>query len=263
MIRRIAGRAGEVCLAAAAVFIIAACLVLDPPANADPSDRELAGTLVRLLGEKFSPESLEVTVAGSRAYAEMRGVVLSGIRIDGMRLDAMLINAGSVTAEDARDLASLIGYSKGELTLLERDVNAYFDSNDTRGFSNLVFDFSGEGFRADGIFTASLLFTFRIRLAATGHLALKSYGVDLDGVSIYVENIKQPSSLTDKILSRVNPLIEWDSIPFRVAFKDIRMDDDSAVMTGYPERMDGGETAVWMPDAPDTQDTMMKEDASR
>ncbi|MDR1472600.1 MAG: hypothetical protein LBS75_08750 [Synergistaceae bacterium] len=245
MSRDAIGRGHGIFKAIAVIFIAAACLAEESPAFADPSERKLADTLVRLLGEKFAPESLEVTVAGGRAYAEMRGVVLSGIRIDAMKLDALLVDAGRVEAADVSSLASLIGYSRGELVLLERDVNAYFDSNDTRGFSNLAFDFSNGGFRANGIFTASFLFTFRIRLAASGRLALRANGVDLDGVAIYVENIEQPASLTDKILSRVNPLIKWDSIPFRVAFKDIFMDDVSAVMTGYPERIESGETAAW------------------
>jgi hypothetical protein len=239
------GRIGEMFLVTATVFIIAVCLISGLPDIADSSDRKMADTLVNLLGEKFSPESLEVTVNGSSAYAEMRGVVLSGIRIDTMKLDALLVNADQVEGKDVKFLASLIGYSKGELILLERDVNAYFDSNDTRGFSNLVFNFTPDGFRADGIFTASMLITFRIRLAALGRLALKSDGVNLDDVSIYVENVKQPSALTNHILSRVNPLIEWDSIPFKVTFKEIRMDEDSAVMTGYPERVTGGATSVW------------------
>jgi hypothetical protein len=185
-----------------------------------------------------------VTVRESRAFAEMRGAVLSRIRIDTMRLDALLTNLDQPLSEDAESLASLIGYSRGEIVLLERDVNDYFSANDTRGFSNLVFNFKPGGFRAEGIFSATFLFTIRIRLAAAGILSLGSDGVYLDDVNIYTEGVKQPDMLTNQVLSRVNPLIEWSSIPFKVQFREISMDDDAARMTGYPKPLEGA-AYIW------------------
>lgn len=210
-----------------------------------PSDAEMAQHVANLLGEKFKPESVTVTVKESRAYAEMKGSVLSKIRIDTMRLDALLTNRDKPLVNDVNSLSSLIGFSRGEIILLEKDVNAYFDNNDTKGFSHLVFDFTPQGFKANGVFSADFLFTLRIRLAATGNLALKSDGVYLDNVAIYVENLKQPASLTNQIISRVNPLIEWRDIPFKVEFKTVTMDDRSARMTGSPQKVTGGSSATW------------------
>jgi hypothetical protein len=215
------------------------------PAYADTSDSKMASHIADLLGEKFSPDSLSVTVKESRAYAEMKGVVLSGIRIDSMRLSALLTNKGDALSDDVDSLASLIGYSKGELILLEDDVNAYFDENEQSGFSKLNFDFSPAGFKANGIFSAEFLFTLRIRLEARGVLELKRDGVYLSGVAIYVENIKQPDALTKQIVSRVNPLLEFSDIPFKVEFDTITMSDSSAKMSGMPEKITGGSTAVW------------------
>lgn len=208
------------------------------------TDLEMARHIASLLGGKFKPEWVSVTVRDSRAYAEMKGATLDKIRIDTMRLDALITDRLAPLSDDVDSLASLIGYSKGELVLLEQDVNAYFDNNDTRGFSNLVFDFKPEGFSANGVFTAALLFTIRIRLGATGVLALQPDGVYLDNVKIYTEKIKQPDMLVSQILSRINPLIEWASIPFKVEFKEISMDEDAARMTGFPESIEG-DTAVW------------------
>lgn len=232
-------------IAVLALFF-AVCLValLPCPSRADVSDQEMARHIASLLGEKFSPESVTVTVRESRAYAEMEGAVLSRIRIDRMRLDAILTNRDQPLSNDVESLTDLIGYSRGEIVLLERDVNAYFGNNDTRGFSNLVFDFKPEGFRAEGLFSATFLFTLRIRLAATGVLALASDGAYLEDVRIYAENIKQPDMLTDQVLSRVNPLIEWSDIPFKVEFKTVLMDDEAACMTGAPQPFEGA-THVW------------------
>jgi hypothetical protein len=216
-----------------------------PPAYAGFTDSEMASHMANLLGEKFSPESLSVTVKDSSAYAEMRGVVLSGIRIDSMRLSALLANRDAALSDDVDSLASLIGYSKGELILLEDDVNAYFDQNEQRGFSKLHFDFSPSGFKANGVFSAEFIFTLRIRLEARGILELKRDGVYLGNVSVYVEKIKQPDSLTKQIVSRVNPLLEFGDIPFSVKFDTLTMSDSSAEMSGSPEKFAGGSTAVW------------------
>lgn len=227
--------------------VIVFCLSLLSPhaAAAEPSDKQTAEHIVKLLVEKFTPESVSVTVKDSYAFAEMKGALLSKVRIDTMKLDAILINRDKPLSDDVKSLSSLIGYSKGEIVLLEKDVNDYFKQNTSSGFSNLVFDFKPNGFRADGLFTASFLVTLRIRLAATGVLELKPDGVYLGNVSIFVENMKQPGSLTDQIISRINPLIEWSDVPFKVEFKTISMDDRSATMTGYPKKLAGGITSVW------------------
>ena len=223
------------------------CLIVFLPysASAEPSDGQTAEHIVKLLAEKFTPESISVTVKDSYAFAEMKGAVLSKIRIDTMKLDAILINRDKPLSDDVKALSSLIGYSKGEIVLLEKDVNDYFLKNTSSGFSNLVFDFKPDGFRADGLFTASFIVTLRIRLAATGVLNLKPDGVYLGNVAIFVEKMKQPDSLIDQIISRINPLIEWSDVPFKVEFKKITMDDRSATMTGDPKKLTGGSTAVW------------------
>jgi hypothetical protein len=216
-------------------------------ALAAASDAEMARHITSLLGAKFQPESLTVTVRESHAYAEMKGAIMGGIRIDTMKLDALLTNREKELSDDVASLSSLIGYSRGELILLEKDVNAYFNNNDTKGFSKLTFDFTPKGFSARGLFSADFIFKLRIRLAAFGVLGLSHDGVNLENVEIYVEKIKQPELLTEQIVSRVNPLLEWSDIPFKVEFKTVIMDDNSARMTGNPRTFSGGSSAVWAP----------------
>lgn len=210
-----------------------------------PTDKEMAAHMAKLLGGEFSPDNLTVTVKDSHAYAEMTGAIVSGIRIDTMRLEAVITGRQNPLVDDVDALASLIGYSRGEIVLTEKDVNAYFAVNEKSGFSKLTFDFTPSGFRASGIFSADFIVKLRIRLAAEGVLALKGDGVYLDKVSIFVEKLKQPASLTNQIVARVNPLIEWRSIPFKVEFRKITMDETSARMTGNPRKFEGGSTASW------------------
>lgn len=209
------------------------------------TDGEIARHMAILLGREFQPDYVTVNVKESRAYAVMEGATLSKIRIRSMRLDALLTDRDSPLSDDVRSLAGMIGFSRGELTLTERDINDYFATNETSGFSGLAFDLHPDGFSAKGLFTAQMWITIRIRLGATGRLGLGSDGVFLRDVKIYTENVKQPDLITDQILDRINPLITWDRIPFKVEFKDIVMDDEQAMMTGYPAEMSDGESYTW------------------
>ena len=56
----------------------------------------------------------------------------------------------------------------------------------------------------------------------------------------------QPQAITDQIIKRVNPLVEFKEIPFPVTFKIITMNETEAKMTGFPQKFKGGVTAVWM-----------------
>lgn len=229
------------------LFIMSALMLsaLSSAAFAEVSDMELAEHIARLLANEFTPEEISVTVSEGSAYAQMRGGVMSKIRIDEMKLDAVLTGRDLPLSDDIHSLSSLIGYSRGEIVLLERDVNAYFEENETSGFSGLKFDFTPTGFTAEGVFTTDLLITLNIDLAASGVLTLKKDGVHIDSVKIYTQGIKQPDLIANEVVERVNPLVGWDQIPFRVDFKDLEMDDTSAKMTGYPEPLDEGETYVW------------------
>jgi hypothetical protein len=231
-------------------MIIAAALFL--PAAFAPSeclgltDFDMATALAEKLGGEFNPESLSVKVLGSRAYAKAGGVFLNGVRVDALQIEAMLTSS-EVPEGDAESLASVIGYSWGDVTLLVSDVNDYFREHESRGFSDLKVEFTPEGFRASGIFTASLLFTFRIKLEASGKFGLRPDGVYIEDAKVYIQNVKQPGFLVKEMMDRANPLLEWSEIPFRIAFRTIDMTERSATMSGNPHDFDGGASVVWNP----------------
>ncbi|MDR1508464.1 MAG: hypothetical protein LBS53_02365 [Synergistaceae bacterium] len=238
-------RGQKIFLKVLAVFLILSGAALEHAECAVLTDGEMARTLARKLGDEFAPEYLRVKVLDSHAYAEAKGVYLSGVRVDTLKIEAILTSAEAPEDGGVESLASLIGYSWGEVVLLAEDINKYFAEYETRGFSNLAVVFSPEGFRAAGIFTTSLLFTLRVRLSATGNFALKPDGVYISDAAIYIENHRQPGFIIDQALKRANPLITWSEIPFKVVFKNIDMTESSATMTGNPRDFDGGETAVW------------------
>ncbi|MDR1651552.1 MAG: DUF2993 domain-containing protein [Synergistaceae bacterium] len=245
------GGLGKFSLYLAAVLAVFFFLLRAPGVCEAVSDDEMARHLAMRLGDEFEPESLFVTVSDSRAYAEARGVYLSGVRLDTLKLEAIL-GTYDLPEEDGgvEALASLIAYSWGEVVLLEEDINRYFKAHETRGFSGLNVKFSESGFRAEGIFSASFLFTLRMRLQATGTFALKPDGVYIADADIFVEGLRQPGFLVSQVMERANPLIEWSEIPFKITFKEIYLDDSSATMTGGPQSFREGASAVWEKDRP-------------
>jgi hypothetical protein len=221
-----------------AAFAPSECLAL--------SDFGMASALAEKLGDEFNPESLSVKVLDNHAYAEARGVFLSGVRVDTLKIEAML-SSSEVPEGDAESLASIIGYSWGEVTLLASDVNDYFRENESRGFSDLKVELSPEGFRASGVFTASLLFTFRIKIAASGKFGLRPDGVYIEDAMVYIQNVKQPGFLVREMMERANPLLKWSEIPFRVMFKTISVTEHAATMSGAPRDFEEGELVTWNP----------------
>jgi hypothetical protein len=245
----IAGKSGYLKICLKFMIIVTAFLLpamLVPPECLGMTDFEMASALAEKLGDEFNPESLSVKVLGNRAYAEAGGVFLSGVRVDTLKIEAML-SSYEVPEGDAESLASIIGYSWGEVTLLASDINDYFRKNEARGFSGLEVGLSPEGFRVSGLFTASLLFTFRIKIAAAGKFGLRPDGVYIEDAMVYVQNVRQPGFLVKEMMESANPLLEWGEIPFRVVFRTIAMTERSATMSGNPRDFGGGVPVRWNP----------------
>ncbi len=231
------------------LILLAALIFIPSGASAGEHEKQIAKEIGNQLITLFKPDAVKVVISngGSFAWAETKGAVIEGIRIDTMKLRAMLKEVPkSVDSNDKYMLANLIMMSEGEAVLLEKDVNDYFLKGvDTKGFTNLKFDFTPSGFVANGLFTAKFIVTIRIRLMAKGVLGMRPDGVYLEKTNIYVENVKQPDSLTNMILDRINPLLPFTKIPFPVKFKSITMDDNAAVMTSNPKLFTDGESWSW------------------
>lgn len=219
------------------------------PVSAGEKEKRTAEEIGSLLVSLFHPDSIIVKISngGSFAWVETSGASIDGIRIDKMKLMAMLKSfPKTIQSEDKYELANLIHMSYGEAHLREKDVNDYFLRGvDTSGFSNLKFDFTPQGFKANGLFSAKFIFDIRIRLSAKGVLGLREDGVYLENTSIFVEGIKQPETLTNMIIGKVNPLLPFNKIPFPVSFKKITMTETEAIMTSNPQPFDEGELWTW------------------
>lgn len=231
-------------------FALLSALFFSFTAGAEAAgEAQKARVMGQRLVELFTPESISVTISdgGGFAWVEAKGAVIDKIRVEDLKLRAMIKNDGEKFDMNDKDaLAKQILMSRGELTLLEKDVNKLFSGDiETKGFSNLVFDFKPDGFTANGVFTAQFLFTIKIRLRAHGNLALQPDGVYIENVKIYTEGVPTPDGLVKMVTDRINPLLSFSKIPFPTEFKTVIMNDSAAVLTGNPEKFEGGKTWRW------------------
>lgn len=203
-----------------AIFTIFTILGNAVPAQALPEDSEVAQRLADALFNRFAPEYIAVTVNGDRSFVDAKGLLLDGVRVQSIRLDARI--------DPTMDkLESMVRFSRGELTLLERDINSHFAKNEESGFKDLRFTLTPMGFEAQGTYSARIIFNINIRLKAQGQLALKPDGIYLEQVAFFVEGRRQPELFTQEVLKSLNPILSTSDLPFPVIFKGIRMDQGS------------------------------------
>ncbi|WP_172634041.1 LmeA family phospholipid-binding protein [Thermanaerovibrio velox] len=204
-----------------ALLLLGALVLFARPHSAmggDADNLKTAQWICDALFSRFSPEEASVTVNGQRAFVTVKGLSLDGVRVERIRLDAKI-------DPSAKDLSSMVLFSRGELLLLEKDINSYFAKNEESGFRDLRFRLTPSGFEAQGIYSAKFIFNITVRLKANGVLALKPDGIYLDQVGFFVEGRRQPEFFTNEVLRSLNPILSTSDLPFPVLFKQVQMGD--------------------------------------
>lgn len=236
------------------IFVLLAAILLAAsacgPLFAGEDESGEAAAIGGLLVKKCAPESVDVTVSqgGKLAWIEMTGSRQGAVRVESMKLLARLkARPQSSDLSGGKQLAGLIESSDAEITLLEKDVNSCFAAVPAQegGLSDLVFDFRPGGFTARGIYTTRLLFEIKLHLEAEGRLGLRADGLYIEDPVVKTEGLRQPDSVAREIVSRINPLLSFSSLPFPATFKRVTMTDAAAVMSGDPRPLSGGESWSW------------------
>ncbi|MDD4159491.1 MAG: hypothetical protein PHO18_00925 [Synergistaceae bacterium] len=230
------------------LLIIAVFCVFPSISSAEVRIEEKVG---KLLVNEFDPERITVqaTGGGSFLYAKATGIVIEGVRIESVSLYAMMKEPPNNISEYDKDrkykLADLIHYSRGEVVLLEKDFKDYArkEIEDIKGFKNLDCDFSKNGIRVSGAYTATFLFKFNIRMEVLSKLAFNDSGLNLTDTTLYVAGVKQPEYITSQLIERINPLIAKEKIPFPDRITSINFTDDRIVITGDPKPLK--DAKVW------------------
>lgn len=196
----------------------------------------------QLYGILKQPDSLKVIVNGEDLWIEAKGANIDGVRIENISIRAKLKKG--IDSYDKENPANLIESSEGELVLLEADVNNYFAKEGAiKGFSELIFDFNGKGFNAEGKYAAEFLFNLTVPLSASGKLGIENDAVYLKETILSIQGISATETISQLIVDKLNPLLSFKKIPFPITFDKIIMSDISAKMTANPKPFSKG--AAW------------------
>lgn len=218
-------------------------IFLSSSAEAANTDLVMANEIGTQLYELLNhPESLKVIVNNGEVWVTAHGSDMDGVRADIIKIRAKLKKG--VLVYNKEYPSDSIESSEGEIVLLEKDINNYFSKEaNTKGFSNLKFDFTSNGFSANGNYTADFLLNFVVQLSAFGKLGLEKDGVYLKETVLSLQGINASDTISQLIVNKLNPLLSFSKIPFPIAFNKIIMDTVSATMTANPKPLSCG--SVW------------------
>ena len=228
-------------------FTLMTLLVFSLPATAlaeKTEEYEYAEAVGSLISILFTPEQTEVTVQGKSAWIKATGAKLDNIRAEKIIFRANFKEDVKKTVKNRKpeEILKNIDFAEGELVIFEKDINSFFAGEEIKGFTNLSFDFTPSGYRAKGDYKSDFTFGRSLHLEVTGNLAPMSDGIYFAGTDIYINGSKQPGKLSEIIISTINPLLSYKDIPFKIEFKEIKMDDNSITATSDPKMIDGGST---------------------
>lgn len=211
--------------------------------EASKTDQAMANDIGVQLYELLNhPESLKVIVNNGVIWVTAHGSDMDGVRADSIKIRAKLKKG--VLVYNKENPSESIESSEGEVVLLEKDINNYFSKeSNIKGFSNLKFDFTSNGFTANGSYTAEFLLNFVVELSAYGKLGLEKDGVYLKETVLSLQGISASSSISQLIVNKLNPLLSFSKIPFPITFNKVVMDTVSATMTSNPKPLLSG--SIW------------------
>lgn len=225
-----------------AFLLLIALFVLPIAAKGASNEQKIANEIGEQLYDLLKrPDNLKVTVNNRSIWVDVKGAEMDGVRVESVKIRAELKD--KVSSYNKEKPAESIESSKGEIILLEKDVNDYFSKTaKVKGFSELNFDFSPKGFTAKGKYSAEFLLNLLVDISASGRLGIENDSVFLKDTLLYIQGISATESISQMIVNKINPLLTFEKIPFPITFNEIVMSDLSATMTAHPKPLLTGST---------------------
>lgn len=231
-------------LASFAILFTAAAAFAAP--GTPSADEERASQLKAALGKKFAPEWMEVSIEGGpdeKGFVKKASVRAKGAVIDKLRVDSLVMEAADIQFNDPADWDRKLkvrsaGLTKSRGVILERDINAAMVKSLSRDkkWKSISMDLSPQRIKAVGVYETHFLFKLRFLVKLTGILAASP-----DGKQIYIRDYKinvsgmtMPQGLTEDVIEKVQPIIDFRESVFPVSVKKIVMDDESISFVSDP-----------------------------
>lgn len=196
--------------------------------------------LFRFFITKFEPESMTMTVDREpddeghlgRVVIDVRGARVDDMRIDHISveaLDTLFTPVSQWDLEGVKVREMLMAYT--DATLLEKDVNEViqkktFGKGDDH-WQNISIDFREGTIHAQGNYIARFLFTFNILIEIDGVLDIVDHKeIWIDDYTLRVNRRDVPQSLTERAISKIQPILDLGKFVFPLRLHTIEQTED-------------------------------------
>ncbi len=227
-----------------AVFLFAAG---DGWAQAAPqSEADRAALLKAALEKKFSPQSMEVRLEGgpdAKGFVKKAAVRAKGAVIDKLRVESLVMEASDLQFNPPEEWEKHLevksaGDTRSRGVILETDINAAMKESvkGDRKWKSIRMDLSPTQIKAVGVYETHFLFKLHLVVKLTGKLAASPDGkqIFIRDYKLNVSGLTMPQGLTEDVIEKVQPIIDFRESVFPVSVKKIVMDETSISFVSDP-----------------------------
>jgi hypothetical protein len=244
-------RTGAALLSLNLAAILLTSALVPPSAAAPPSappvtaaqkakGQQVTAELERLLRQRVSSPGGKLTLRltpGARAdrgefteiFATGRPAQVRKLRITEMTLRARNVRISPTALLQQKEIRTLTSDTSLRAVVTEDDLTNLLARGKHTREMGLKIKFNGDRIRVAGNFHWGW---FSGPVVGVGKLRLGSnYKVYFDIVSLQLNGAEVPAFIKGKFSDRINPVIDYEDIPFRPRFKSLQFNGKSAILT--------------------------------
>ncbi|MBN1333770.1 MAG: DUF2993 domain-containing protein [Synergistales bacterium] len=182
----------------------------------------------------------------NRIYMNLDRPLIGGVRLDNLSFEALDVQFNPVSEwgsspVEVKDMLAV--YAEG--ILLEDDINRSLQSREFGGdehWHDLKLDFRSSGISAKGYYLAEFIFKLDILIEINGELAIRNkQQIWLDNYTLKVNRVDVPRRITDKAISKIQPILDLSRFIFPLDLDSVEMDSKQILIRSryLPEKFDG------------------------
>jgi len=181
-----------------------------------------------------------------RIYVNLKRPLIGGVRLENLSFEALDVRfnpAGEWESGPVEVQDMLAVYAEG--ILLEDDINRSLQNREFGGdehWHDLKLDFRSSGIFAKGYYLAEFIFKLDILIEINGELAIRNKRqIWLDNYRLKVNRVDVPRRITDKAISKIQPILDLSRFIFPLDLDSVEMDSKQILIRSryLPEKFDG------------------------
>lgn len=210
------------------------------------SNEGRSALLKAALERKFSPQSMEVRLEGGpdakgfvkRAVVRAKGAVIDRLRVESLVMEASDLQFNPPEEWDKKLEVKSAGETRSRGVILEKDINAAMAESvkGDKKWKSIRMDLSPRQIKAVGVYETYFLFKLHLVVKLTGRLDASPDGkqIFIRDYKLNVSGLTMPQGLTEDVIEKVQPIIDFRESVFPVSVKKIVMDENSISFVSDP-----------------------------